>query len=216
MAYGYRLASMTAGPEGDWTETEAAIMEATFRTVREHGYAGLTLRKVAGEFEKSRALIYQYYPTKEQLFAALVQYLTDRYEGHMDLDEAADPAERLERYLDVALFGPDDPAVDHWAFHAALLEFRIQGRHDESLRPLLDRGYRRVLDIVAAILREGIDRGTFREVDPDRTARLLVGVVDAARLLKIEGADETAPETFRTALSEVVLPGIYATSSDRA
>lgn len=190
-------------------------MEATFRTVREHGYADLTLRKVADEFEKSRALIYQYYPTKEELFAALVQYLTDQYETHMELDDAADPAERLERYVDTALFGTDDPAFDHWAFHAALLECRIQGRHDESLRPLLDRGYRRVLDIVRAILEDGIDRGAFREVDPDRTARLLVGIVDAARLLRVEGADETAPRTFRTALSEVVLPGIYAPSSDR-
>ena len=202
---------MTEAPERAWTETEAAIMEATFRAIREHGYADLTLRKIADEFEKSRALIYQHYPNREELFAALVQYLTDQYEAHMGLDEAVDPATRLERYLDTALFGPDDPEFDHWAFHTALLEFRILGRHSESLRSLLDRGYDRVLDIVRAILEDGIERGVFRETDPDRTARLLVGIVDAARLLRISGADETAPETFRVALSEVVLPGIYAT-----
>lgn len=207
---------MKTSQRSAWTETEAAILEATFRTIRDYGYAGLTLRKVAEEFEKSRALIYQYYPTKEELFAALVQYLTDQYEAHMELDTTTDPTVRLERYIDTALFGPDDPAFDHWAFHAALLEFRIQGRHDRSLRPLLDRGYQRVLDIVKAILEDGIDQGAFREVDPDRTARLLVGILDAARLLRIEGADETAPETFRTALSELVLPGIYAPPSNRA
>lgn len=204
---------MTEKQEEQWTETEAAILEATFRTIREHGYAGLTLRKVADEFEKSRALIYQHYPTKEVLFAALVQYLTDQYEVYMELDATADPAVRLERYLDTALFGPDDPTFDHWAFHAALLEFRIQGNHDESLRPLLDRGYHRVLDIVETILEDGIEQGSFRELDPGPTARLLVGIVDAARLLKIEGADEAAPETFRSTLSEVVLPGIYVPSS---
>lgn len=213
-AYSYRLASMKEMPGNQWTETEAAIMEATFRAIREHGYADLTLRKIADEFEKSRGLIYQHYPNREELFAALVQYLTDQYETHMALEEAVDPAVRLERYLDTALFGPDDPEFDHWAFHTALLEFRIQGRHNETLRSLLDRGYDRVLDIVRAILEDGIERDAFREVDPDRTARLLVGIVDAARLLRVSGADETAPERFRAALSEVVLPGIYATGPE--
>lgn len=202
---------MTASPP-EWTETETQILEATFRALREHGYADLTLRKIAAEFEKSRALIYQHFRSKEELFAALVQYLIDRYETHLTVEAGGDARDRLERYVEVGLFGPDDPGFDHWAFHAALLEFRVQGHHDEALREPLDRSYRRVLGIVVDILDDGIEQGVFREVDRTSAAQLIVGAVDAARMLRIVGVDEDAPETFHDAIRSFVLPNLYAPS----
>jgi AcrR family transcriptional regulator len=201
---------MSAVEDERWSETEVEIMEATFAALGRHGYADLTLRKIAAEFEKSRSLIYYHYRTKEELFAALIQYLIDRYEERMALEDVEDPVVRLDRYVDTGLFGPDDPAFDHWAFHAALLEFRVQANHNESLRPAIEESYERVLDIVAAIVEDGIERGAFREVDPRTAAKLIVGIVDAARTLRIVGVDETAPETFREALDEFVLPRLYA------
>lgn len=193
-----------------WTESEVEIMEATFEALCRHGYADLTLRKIAAEFDKSRSLIYYHYRTKEELFAALVLYLIDRYEERMALGEIDDPVIRLNRYVETALFGPDDPDFDHWAFHTALLEFRVQANHNESIRPAIEESYARVLDIVAAIVEDGIESGDFREVDPVAAAKLIVGITDAARTLKIVGVDETAPETFHEAIGEFVLPRLYA------
>lgn len=201
---------MTTAEADQWTETEAAILEAAFRALCEHGYADLTLRKIAAEFEKSRALIYQHYRSKEALFAALVQYLIDRYESYMALDETGDPRTRLDRYIETALYGPEDPAFDHWAFHTALLEFRVQGHHHEELRPYLDESYARVLDIVTAIIDDGIEQRQFRDVDAAVAAKLIVGTIDAARILKIVGADEDAPAAFEEAIHELLLPQLYA------
>lgn len=201
---------MSAVGDERWTETEVEILEATFDALCRHGYADLTLRKIAAEFEKSRSLIYYHYRTKEELFAALVLYLIDRYEERMALGEIDDPVIRLNRYVETALFGLDDPDFDHWAFHTALLEFRVQANHNESLRPAIEQSYARVLDIVVAIIEDGIESGDFREVDPVAAAKLIVGAVDAARTLKIVGVDETAPETFHEAIGEYVLPRLYA------
>lgn len=201
---------MTAVEDDRWTDTEVEIMEATFDALCRHGYADLTLRKIAAEFDKSRSLIYYHYRTKEELFSALVLYLIDQYEERMGLEDIAEPAARLERYVETGLFGPDDPEFDHWAFHTALLEFRVQANHNESIRPAIERSYARVVDIVAAIVRDGIERSTFREVDPTVAAKLIVGTVDAARTLKIVGVDETAPKTFHEAIEEFVLPRLYA------
>lgn len=193
-----------------WTETEVEILEATFDALCSHGYADLTLRKIAAEFEKSRSLIYYHYRTKEELFAALVMYLIDQYEERMALADVEDPVARLNRYVETALFGPDDPDFDHWAFHTALLEFRVQADHNEAIRPAIEESYTRVLDIVVAIIEDGIESGAFREVDPTTAAKLIVGIVDAARTLKIVGVDETAPQTFHEAIDEFVLPRLYA------
>jgi AcrR family transcriptional regulator len=199
---------MTAA-RSEWTETESEILEATFRALCEHGYADLTLRKIAAEFEKSRALIYQHYRSKEELFAALVQYLIDQYEEYLDVESGGDPRARLDRYIEVGLFGPDDPDFDHWAFHTALLEFRVQGHHNEELRDHLVRSYERVLDIVEDVIRDGVRQGVFRDVDRTQAAQLLVGVIDAARMLRIVGVDDDAPEAFHDAIHAFVLPNLY-------
>ena len=201
---------MSAVEDDRWTEAEVEILEATFDALCRYGYADLTLRKIAAEFDKSRSLIYYHYRTKEELFAALVPYLIDRYEERMALDDVEDPVARLDRYVETALFGPDDPDFDHWAFHTALLEFRVQANHNESLRPAIEESYARVVDIVTAIVAEGIEGGSFRDVDATVAAKLVVGAIDAARTLKIVGVDETAPETFHEAIGEFVLPRLYA------
>lgn len=195
--------------EHEWTEMEAQILEATFRALYEHGYADLTLRKIAAEFEKSRALIYQHYRSKEDLFAALIQYLIDQYEVHLAVDEDGDARDRLERYIEVGLFGPIDPDFDHWAFHTALLEFRVQSHHDPELRVPLDQSYNRVVGIVGDIIGDGIDQGVFRDVDRKQVAQLIVGTIDAARLLKIVGVDDDAPETFAEAIQAFIFPSLY-------
>lgn len=47
-------------------------------------------------------------------------------------------------------------------------------------------------------------------LDPALAARLIVGAIDAARMLKIVGADEDAPRAFADAIHELVLPSLYA------
>ena len=40
------------------TDTQTAIMDATYRALCEHGYSNLTIDKIDAEFEKSKSLLY--------------------------------------------------------------------------------------------------------------------------------------------------------------
>lgn len=49
---------MSETSDGPPPETHERLMQATYAALCEHGYADLTLRKIAAEFEKSRGLLY--------------------------------------------------------------------------------------------------------------------------------------------------------------
>lgn len=191
-------------------QTYEDIMMATYRALIDHGYADVTMRDVAGELGRSRSVIHYHYDSKEELLASLFEFLVGRYQRAMltAIPSTERPRDLLESFIDVALFGPDDEDFDHWAFWAALLEFRSQAHRDERYRLALETSYERGVDILASILRRGIDGDSFREVHPRRTARFIFNAIDSIRIERITLGHEDAPEAGRQALDELVLTSI--------
>jgi AcrR family transcriptional regulator len=54
------------------------LLENSFRLFAEHGYASLTLRKLSKELGVSTGTLYHYFSGKEDIFAQLVDLMTDR------------------------------------------------------------------------------------------------------------------------------------------
>jgi AcrR family transcriptional regulator len=186
-------------------ETHEAIMRATYRAFCAHGFADLTMRDIAEEFEKSRSLLHYHYETKQELIVALLEYLLEEHPAKAAASEIDDPATRLELFVDRGLFGPEDGAFDFWEFHTALLELRSHGHRDDAYREQLDRNVGFVTDLLAATIREGIEAGRFRDVDPEATALFLHDAIDAARIRKITLGHDDAPRRTREAIETYVL-----------
>ena len=193
-------------------ETYGEMMQAAYRALCTHGYDDLTMRDIAAEFEKSRGLIHYHYDTKDDLLAAVFEWMVEQYEARIlsEVDVADDPRATLETFVDVALYGPDDPAFDHWAFFAALIEFRSRAHRDERIRTALQGSYDRAVGIIQATLEAGIEQGVFREVDAEAAAHFLFLATDAVRVRKIAEGDDEALVQGRTALDQLVLEPLYA------
>jgi AcrR family transcriptional regulator len=176
----------------------------------------MTMRDIAAEFEKSRSLIHYHYDTKADLLADLFEYLVARDEQRM-LDAVADhtdPVAMLDEFLDLSVFGPDDPTFDHWAFFTAFLEFRSHAHRDDRYQAALQRSYQNVVDIVGAIVDAGIEQGVFRPVDADAFAHFLTITVDAVRVRRITLGHENAPEDGRRAIDEFVIRPLLVSPED--
>lgn len=154
-------------------------MQATYRALREHGYAELTIERIGEEFEKSVSLVYHHYGGKDELLVDFLGFMLEEFEAASDVDEEADPRERLWTALDRARSGPLDEDAE---FASALTELRIQAAHDPAYREQFDQTDRLFRERYAEIIRSGIERGVFREVDPESVADLLVTTVDGALL----------------------------------
>lgn len=67
------------------------ILDATYRALCAHGYANLTLQDIAVEADTSKASIHYHYDSKNQLFAAFLDELFERFIDRVDSPEGDTP-----------------------------------------------------------------------------------------------------------------------------
>jgi len=105
--------------------------------------------------------------------------------GHMLVDP--ETTERLERLFD-HLLSPA-PAADREEFMHAMIELRAQAAHDAAYRAQFTRTDDLFRDRTAAIVRQGVEQGTFRDVDPEQVASFLHATLDGAMLERVTTDD---------------------------
>lgn len=184
---------------GETTDTETAIMEATSRALRKHGYADVSMAKIAAEFEGSQSLLHYHFGTKDELIAAQVRFGRERYE-EWAATLPDDPERRLERLLSSLL---DVEFVDGGTGGmAAIIEMYGQAPENEELASELrayDETFRR---LIRETIEDGIEAGVFREVDTQAVTWLVFAVHESAFLRDLVGEDT---EELRAALDQFVL-----------
>lgn len=175
-------------------DSKVDIMEATYRVLAAHGFAGLTTQRVADEAGYSQALVHYHYGTKEALVDAFLDHVAENETDWLADLRVGDPTVRLHRFVDMQLSIPHDE--EHGRFNVAFLELQVAAARNERYRKGLRSFANLVQETVADIIRDGIEAGDFRPIDPDTTARFLRyalhGAVGAHLTLKEDGAIEDA------------------------
>lgn len=185
------------------------VMEATYRALCANGFASLTVQDIADEAGKSTSLLHYHYDTKRNLLVSFLAHLLEGFEEKFEETEDEPPDDRLRSLVDRML--PDEDDDEEYArFGLALMELRMQAPYEEAYQEQLQTNMHTLRERFATVIREGVETGTFREVDPDRTARLLLDALDGARSAHVTLGDDDAPEEIATALDEFVLSSLLA------
>lgn len=79
-------------------ETKKKILEAAYQIVKEEGWNGLSMRKIADRIEYTAPIIYEYYSNKEAILNALTVkgFICLDQELEKVQEQINDPAEQLE------------------------------------------------------------------------------------------------------------------------
>lgn len=207
-------------------------MEATYRALCARGFARLTMQNIADEADVSSSLLHYHYDTKRDLLVAFLRYLLERFEEKFEDTEDEDPEERLRGL--VARMLPEDESVEsdvddggteetddggteaaeYDRFGLAILEVRMQAPYEDAYREQLRTNMGVIRARIADVIRDGVETGAFRDVDADRTARLLVDALDGARSERVTLGDDDAPGEVAAALDEFVLSSLVADGGD--
>ncbi|MFD1635244.1 TetR/AcrR family transcriptional regulator (plasmid) [Haloplanus ruber] len=183
-----------------FSESDEAIMEATYRALRKHGYADLTIQRIADEYGKSTAAVHYYYDTKEELLATFLDYLLEQFVDSIHDVETTDPEERLELLLDELLVKPqENPDLS-----VALLEMRSQAPYKEAFSERFKQNDEYIRYMLKAVVNHGIDEGVFNDVDADYVTRSLMTIVDGGRTRAVVLDDLESLETARQTAREYV------------
>lgn len=182
--------------------TQTAIMDATYHALCEHGYANLTMAKIASEFEKSKSLLYYHYENKDELLVAFLDYMLDRFSEDASIESSSDPETELRSFLDKLL--PPELDDERRRFHVALFELRSEAPHDEAYRDHFAKVEVFMRERLADVIRTGVENGTFRDVDPEQTAAMFVSTIHGAMLHRVTGDGEASTEDVRAALDDYI------------
>ena len=191
---------MADSPERSFSGPDEEIMHATYRALQDHGYAGLTIKRIAEEYGKSTAAIHYHYETKEDLLAAFIEFVLARFKETIHEVETTDPERRLELLLDQLLVAP----ADHPDLLVAMLEMRSQAPYNETFHERFRKNDEYVRYMLRTVIEQGVQEGVFRDVDADHEARALLTIVDGARTRAVVPGDDEALDTARRTAEEYV------------
>ncbi|MDS0295026.1 TetR/AcrR family transcriptional regulator [Halogeometricum luteum] len=185
-------------PERTPSDADEEIMRATYRALEEHGYADLTMKRIAEEYGKSTAAIHYHYETKDDLLAAFLDYLLDRFVSTIHEVETTDPEQRLEMLLDRLLAGPKDNSD----LSVAMLEMRSQAPYKEAFTERFEQNDEYVRYLLRTAIDHGISEGVFADVDSEHVSKTLMIIIDGARTRSVVFEDADTLATARRAADE--------------
>jgi len=191
---------MADPPHRSFSEQEAAIMRATYAALCEYGYADLTIKRIAAEYGKSTAAIHYHYETKDDLFAAFLEYLIDQFVETIHDVETTDPEQRLDMLLDTLLVEPRE----YHDLLIAMLEMRAQTPHNEVFADRFRQNDEYIRYLLETVIDHGIKGGVFADVDAEHVARALLTIVDGARTRAVVLDDTEELTTARRTADEYV------------
>ncbi|AXE23135.1 transcriptional regulator [Streptomyces globosus] len=168
-AGGARAARKNAPPRED-------VLAAAMATIAERGLDGLTMAGLGRQVGMSSGHLLYYFGSKDELLLQTLEWSEAALgaERRALLARRGTARERLEAYVD--LYVPDGARDPHWTLWLEVWN-RSQdaGPGERERQAAIEGAWHR--DLVA-LLAEGISRGEFKAVDPDRQASRLRALLD--------------------------------------
>jgi AcrR family transcriptional regulator len=154
-----------------------AFVTAARQAFFSKGYGATSMSSISAEVGGSKTTLWAYFPTKQDLFAAVVDDLVERYGRALEvpLDPESDVAESLRR-MGRALMQTihSQPIID---LHR--LTLGEAGRFPELARLFHERGPARGKARLQGYIRELMARGKLRAGDPVAASRSFFGMLQA-------------------------------------
>jgi AcrR family transcriptional regulator len=183
------------------TEKRAQILEAASRTFAARVFHLVTMDEVATVARVGKGTLYRYFPSKEDLYLAIVDeafgLLIRRLEAERAVGVPATAA--LERMIAAI--------VETFAQH--LPSFRLVHRGEGRLflrkKEVIRARRAHIARLLAEVLDRGVETGTFRKVDRILVPSMLIGMVWATTL---NHAEDTPAELLAPRISDFCLHGL--------
>ncbi|MER7000994.1 TetR/AcrR family transcriptional regulator [Streptomyces sp. NPDC000410] len=178
------------------------LLAAAMATIAERGLEGLTMAGLGREVGMSSGHLLYYFRTKDELLLQTLEWSEGRlgHERSALLSKPLPARERLAAYVD--LYVPDGPRDPHWTLWLEVWN-RSQNADDDARarQAAIEGAWHR--DLVA-LLAEGISRGEFRTVDPDRYAARLRALLDGFSVHVAVGIPGTSREQVLVHVREFI------------
>lgn len=194
------------GGDTERTDTERALLEATGDALAEHGVAAVTTQKIADEWGRAQSLVHYYYDTKADLIVAYIDYLRETQRREYERRAGDPPLDRLEWLVAGNLDVHDEEALQV----NVLYDLHGEAPYNERYRAALNGFETDAQEFLVDAIRDGVDDGTFRPVDPEAAAVFLLSANDGVYLRTVSLRRDDAAARYRAGAEQFVADALLA------
>ena len=154
-------------------QRQASLISAAASLFATNGFSGTTTKQIALAAGVSEALLFKYFPTKHALYSAILSEKTDYTGLQESVEEAA--AKRDDKRLFMLLAGYRIRKGADPILFRLLLFSALEGHAMSDM--FFQQQYRVFHDLLAGYIRQRINEGAYRPVDPVLAARAFFGIM---------------------------------------
>lgn len=149
-------------------ESRQKIMQAAFEAFAEKGYSQTSMDDIVKRSGLSKGTLYWHYKNKKELFLATIEMVMQRWDNQLvQLADAGGSAEgRLRSFFTEAgaVFAENKNLI------GLMVDGFFQSYQMKEAEYIMKDIYARFIGHIERIIRQGIDNGEFRDVDPHMAA----------------------------------------------
>jgi TetR/AcrR family fatty acid metabolism transcriptional regulator len=162
-------------------ERKGQILEAAISVFSRLGFHRARMEDVARESGMAKGTLYLYFQSKDALIGALLERIFGR--GRRDLEASLAGEGRASERL-VELGARMSKEVERFSVLLPVwFEFYAVAARNEAVKPFVKRYFEEYRAALEVVVREGIGRGEFREVDAEEVAVTIVSLFEGVTLL---------------------------------
>lgn len=187
------------------------ILHAAAKVFAEKGVVKTKMMDIAEEAGIGKGTIYEYYRSKEQIFADTFRMMIDQMEQQIGnaIGQIEDPVLKLEKVIQITL----KEFLEHSGDLAGIMmDFWAEGVRTKSEDVInlinLEQLYSEYRMMIADILHDGINKDVFRPIDAQSLASLVIGSMDGVMLQWIMNKEIIDLDKVSKVLLDTVLYGI--------
>jgi AcrR family transcriptional regulator len=153
-------------------ETRARILEAAVKQFSVNGYNKASVDDICAHAGVSKGAFYHHFESKQGLFLALLDGWLNTFDNAVKASREQTVPETFAQITEAFPYIFETAGENLPMF----LEFWLQASRDEKIWQASISPYRRYHKYFTSLIRKGVEEGSFVEVDPELTARMIVSM----------------------------------------
>jgi AcrR family transcriptional regulator len=186
------------------------ILDAALDLFSESGYHSVSMQEIAEKAEFAVGTLYNFFSNKEDLYKALMLSKAQAFNDVLvrPLEEEKDPLDAIKRYVSIRwdLFSTN---LSVWRLYYAETQgasFNLKSGVDNDLLEIYDQRIEKLVSVFVS----GVQKKTFRDLDPYLMAIALEGATSAFLFRVLEKPELVRSSDGLSGVTEIFLRGVLA------
>ncbi len=193
------------------------IVQAAMQVFSQKGVAKAKMIDIAKAAGIGKGTIYEYFRSKEEIFNEAFNAMFSDMDTMLNdvLQDTEDPMQKLILIIGITL---DYHEKDGGEFAGVMMDFWAEGirtKNEEVLNTInLKQIYEQYRTMISQIVREGIEKGIFKAVDPTAFAAITIAALDGLFLQIIMEPNIINIKNVKDTFTETLLAGLLCKKED--